>query len=395
MTALHEYESVTLSLQRDQAEALQSTGFVTVTPVSGNLWRITAGWHVGTIVVGDLTLLIRPKIRPENLFLLLEPGLPPQAWGQDVTNYASSPNLLLAVIGFFARTVETTLGRGLVRSYRERREALPALRGRIDLGESFTRAGLLTPIPSQFDDFTEDILENQIIKATIRQVLKVPRVSPQDRQRLLRELVALEGVSDVRIRAADTESVQITRLNDHYVSALRLAQLILANLTLVDTHGSTSTMTFMLDMNDLFQRFVTGRLRGELRGQLSVIAEPIDYLDEKRTIVLKPDLAFNKRGETVYVGDIKYKLSNGARASNSDYYQLLAYTTALELDGGILIYCRGSGEQTERSTTVRSTGKKLSVRAIDLTGKVHEVETEIRELAESIVRNIHECRGLL
>lgn len=388
MTILHEYESVMLTLHRDQAEAFQSTGFVTVTPVSGNLWRVTAGSHVGTIVIGDRTMLIRPKIRPENLFLLLEPGLPPHAWRQSMMNYASSSNLLLAMIAFFTRTVETALGRGLVRSYRERRVPLPALRGRIDLNEIFVRAGLLMPIPSHFDDFTEDILENQILKATIRQVLKVPRVPSEDRQRLMRELVALESVSDFPVRADDIELVQVTRLNAHYGPALRLAGLILSNLSLADAHGGVSATTFMVDMNDLFQRFVTERLRRELRGTLTVLTEPANYFDEQRSIIVKPDLVFKKGNRTVYVGDIKYKVAKGARASSSDYYQMLAYTTALELDGGILIYCRDLDDGNARLATVRHSRKQLVVKTVDLSGRMEEVEAEIRGLAQFVKRSI-------
>ncbi|NLT27388.1 MAG: restriction endonuclease, partial [Microbacteriaceae bacterium] len=80
---LGEYESVDLDLTRVQAEALARTGFVEIGPAPGGRWRLRAGSHVGTLAIDGLHLLIRPKIRPENLFLLLEPGLPPHAWRQE------------------------------------------------------------------------------------------------------------------------------------------------------------------------------------------------------------------------------------------------------------------------------------------------------------------------
>src|SRR5690606_40416516 len=52
--------------------------------------------------------------------------------------------------------------------------------------------------------------------------------------------------------------------------ALRLARLLLANLTLVDQRGATSASSFMVDMNRLFERFVTERLRRALQGRLEV-----------------------------------------------------------------------------------------------------------------------------
>ena len=116
MPVLSEYGSVDLSMSREQAEAVQRTGMVDVSPVAGDRWRVTATSRVGSLVVDGVELLIRPKINPENLFLLLEPGLPPEAWRVEAFDYDVSSDLLPSVIAFFARTVETTLGRGVLRS---------------------------------------------------------------------------------------------------------------------------------------------------------------------------------------------------------------------------------------------------------------------------------------
>ena len=73
---------------------------------------------------------------------------------------------------------------------------------------------------------------------------------------------------DVRHRPDHHDRVVFTRLNEHYRPALRLAALVLANLTLQDRIGETQASSFMLDMNKLFERFVTERLRRALRGRL-------------------------------------------------------------------------------------------------------------------------------
>ena len=50
-------------------------------------------------------------------------------------------------------------------------------------------------------------------------------------------------------------------------------------------------------------------------------------------------------GRTRFVADIKYKLTDdSAGGSNADLYQLLAYTTALDLPEGMLIYCLDADE---------------------------------------------------
>lgn len=392
MTILFEYGSVDLEITRSQAEALQATTFVDVSPLAGDRWRVTASSHVGSLVAGGLELLIRPKINPENLFLLLEPGLPPNAWRDEAFEYSATSDLLPSIIVFFARTVETTLGRGVLRAYETRSEALTALRGRLDVTRQFTRGGVMTPVAVTYDDFSENVAENRALRAAVRLALRVPRVAPRERQRLMRQMVALEGADDVPIRPEAIDAIPITRLNQHYAPALGLARLLLSNLSLVDVGGHTAASSFMVDMNDLFQRFMTDRLRRALRGSLDVIDEPTVHLGVGHRVPMKPDLVLRGAdGRLRYVGDLKYKLASDARARSSDYYQLLAYTSAMDLPEGVLVYCRRLGDPEQATVTVRNSGKRLVVRAINLAGSPSDVEDEVQALAASIRRDAAAC----
>lgn len=115
--------------------------------------------------------------------------------------------------------------------------------------------------------------------------------------------------------------------------------MLLDNLTLVDRRGGTTAASFMVNMNDLFERFVTERLRQALQGRLMVDDQRDDFLDIEKEVRIRPDLRFRhpRSGAVTYVGDIKYKLTADAVARSADYYQLLAYTTALDLPEGVLI----------------------------------------------------------
>jgi 5-methylcytosine-specific restriction enzyme subunit McrC len=380
-----EYEPLRAELSDASARALTASGFVTVAadPVPG-WWKITAKQYVGSLVVDDTRLLIRPKINPENLFLLLEVGLPESAWRRESFDYATHADLLPSVVAFFTRTVETTLARGLIRSYRERQESLVAMRGRPDIATQIARGGVPFPIACRYEDYTPDNAENQYLKAAVRRASRVPMVPAEDRRRLLQQLVALEDVSDVPVQPDDIDRIAITRLNTHYEPALRLARLLLENLTLVDTRGGTSASSFMVDMNVLFERFVTERLRRALTGRLEVRDQTRAHLGEGNRVLMRPDLEFRKRGRPVYVADIKYKLTADARARNADHYQLLAYTTALDLPEGALIYCLDEGGVEHRSITVRHAGKVLHTKAVDLTGPPSDVAAEIESLADWI-----------
>ena len=357
------------------------------------MWFLTAREYVGTLVVDDMRVLIRPKIRLENLFLMLEVGLPKKAWRKEDFEYATNPDLLQSLVSFYARTLETTLARGLYRSYRNRNEDLKALRGRIDFGRQLSRARLPMPVACRYGEFTSDVIENRGLRAAIRLSLRVAGVEPTDRRRLMRELVAMEGVSDTQVSGDEIQRVHYTRLNDHYRPALGLARLLLDNLTLVDRRGGTTAASFMVNMNDLFERFVTERLRRALQGRLVVRSQTSGHLDEGREVSIRPDLQFHHpgSGSVTYVGDIKYKLTADAVARSSDYYQLLAYTTALDLPEGVLIYC-ADGDTPAGEVTVRHAGKRLHVRAVDLSGSPSEVANEVEDLARWIATQSEQVR---
>ena len=392
---LVEYESTSVGLTQRQVQRLSAMGkgAVTVEPAGqADQYSITAQNLVGTLIVDDLRVLIRPKIRPENLFLLLEVGLDENAWRQEAFDYAKKANLLPLVIAFYARTLETTLARGLLRSYRPEEERLIALRGRIDIAAQFRQAGIALPIACRYDEYTPDIAENRYLKAASRLALRVPGVAPEDRQRLLREVVSLEDVAHVHVEPDELDQIAFTRLNAHYQPALRLARLLLANLTLADRLGHYAASSFLVDMNQLFEDFVSQRLRRALRGRLEVVSQLRSHLATRNQVPIRPDLVFRWQGQEVYVADIKYKLTDDARARTSDYYQLLAYTTALDLPEGVLIYCVTDGGRPERTVTVRHAGKLLHTLAINLSGSPTEVTAEIAKAATWInqrVRAIH------
>ena len=394
---LVEYGSTTVRLSAGAARRLNTVGRGAVTVAltdEHGLYSLTAQNWVGTLVVDDLRILIRPKIRPENLFLLLEAGLPHKAWRQESFDYATSADLLPSIIAFFARTLANTLARGLLRSYRPEEERLIALRGRIDVASQFRQAGAPLPVACRFDEYTPDIFENRYVKAAARLAVRVRGVQAEDRRRLLQQIAALEDVSDAPLRADDLDRLPFTRLNSHYEPALRLARLLLSNLTLLDQSGDRSASSFLVDMNRLFEDFVTQRLRRALRGRLEVRSQSLAHLGVGGKVQMRPDLVFRQRGADVYVADIKYKLTSDARARTNDYYQLLAYTTALDLPEGVLIYCLADGGRPEGMVTVRHADKLLHTLAIDLTGPPDSVDRAIEEAASWITDRAASFSGI-
>ena len=106
------------------------------------------------------------------------------------------------------------------------------------------------------------------------------------------------------------------------------------------------------------------------------------FLDEAECIRLKPDLSWWESGTCTFVGDAKYKRIVDDRVPNADLYQLLAYATALDLPGGLLIYAEG--ETAPATHMVRYAGKRLEVAALDLSGSPAQLLARIDGLSERV-----------
>ena len=380
-----EYKSIEVELTADDARLLSEIAGprlqVGLGSESGS-WTITATSYVGTIVTPALELLIRPKASMHNVFQMLD--VAPDAFGRHDFGFEAERNLLVVMADLFSRSVERTIGTGLLRAYRHTEERVMTLRGRVDVTAVIRRPGAPIPVPCRYDEYTSDILENRALKAALRRLLYIPGVRFETRRSIALALARFEEVSDELVDVSAIPRIPFTRLNRHYRQPLTLASLILRNLTLVDRLGSSDASCFLVNMNDLFQDWVTDRLRRHLRGRLAVVNEPTVPLGTRRQVPMQPDLVFYAADEERYVADVKYKLTGTGVGRSPDYYQLLAYTTAMELPEGLLIYCQNDGDAPDREVVARNTTKRLRTHAVDLSGTPAELEAAVERLAALI-----------
>jgi 5-methylcytosine-specific restriction enzyme subunit McrC len=384
---LSEYQSIELEISaaaaRDLVEVSGGKVGVSVGSREGS-YRVTATEYVGTVVTPEIRLLIRPKVSLENLFTMLSVGIPEGAWKPQTFDYAGSHDLLAALSQLVARSVWQATNQGVVRAYRTEDGRLATVRGRIDIAGQIRKPAHVTTIACIYDEYTADVLENRYLKRAVRVILRVPGVG-EDTRRLLRNCLSrFEDVTDVWVRPESLDEVRFTRLNAHYEAPMRLARLVLLNLGLLDRAGSNDASSFLLNMNELFQRFMTERLRHLLHGRLDVIDEERVALGYRNAVAMYPDLRFDRAGVPVLVGDLKYKLAADARGRSSDYYQLLAYATALGLQSGVLIYCTHDGDAPTREVVVRNAGTRLLTYAVPMAGSATEFDARIRTTADWI-----------
>jgi len=386
MTTVHlqewsEAQDVELSF--DQVDALRNVAgnAIGITPGRRrDSWNLRATSYVGAVRVGDLVVMIRPKIPLENLFYMLSAGQGTVDFGTGLVGFEED-ELLPALAAFYERLVAHTLRRGVLKAYKEHNEMLVALRGRIDIPAMLRTGGMPAPISCRFDELSIDIPENQILRAAADILATYPDISPMVRRNLRRTVGVLDGVEVVDPRAVP--SVNLTRLNRYYEPALRMAQVILRSGGIKDRSGRLEASTFLIDMNHLFERFVTVQLRRFLAGRLEVRDQVKTYLDTGRQVTMYPDLVFYRRGVPVLVADVKYKLTDDGLGRTADYYQLMAYCSALDLPSGILIYGADTSE-SDSSVVIARSGDQLGLVPLYVGDDRRSVEQQLHDVAQRI-----------
>ena len=256
--------------------------------------------------------------------------------------------------------------------------------GRIRFDEQIRRRyGIPLPVELRFDEFTEDILANRLVKEAAARLRHMTLNSSDARRGLGRIAAILENVSMLEFQRRNVPEVRFDRLNEHYRHVVGLARLILLHSEFESFRGDVRATGFLINMNNLFQEFVTQALREALNVSDKTLRDNKGIqtvtLAEKNKVRLEPDLSWWDGEKCMFVGDAKYKKIDHSTVPNADLYQMLAYATALDLPGGLLIYAQGEAEDAKYD--IRHTCKQLEVVSLDLSGSLENVLDRVNCIA--------------
>ena len=320
-------------------------------------YRLTPTGHVGTIVAPHSRLVIRPKVPVENLFHLLDPTAPLPTVA-DSAAVEPGTEALDFLAGRLAWLLAERAAAGLHRAYAERAEQGPFLQGRLDVPAQLRDPnGRTDRIHSRYEEFSVDVPCNQVPRATAELVLRSPLAADWVRAALRRSLQAFAGVSSVPLGPESFQAAQTDRLTESYRPLLDLCRLLADSLAPQELAGSVPCPAFLLDMERVFERYVTaGVVRAfQDRPVCTVAVQPLHLANEPVSgapnIPMRPDLLVEWGGRRL-VADAKWKRLTRSLVT-PDVYQVLAYATALGTERAVLVY-PGKRDRTWAYTLPRS-----------------------------------------
>ncbi len=182
------------------------------------------------------------------------------------------------------------------------------MRGRILIGEDLRRNAVMRHRTyCQFSEFTWDVPENRVIRQTVFAMSRLVQGDPLQRRLAMLDRT-LGEIDPAPLPLSTFDTFHYHRLNDDYRPIHRLCRLLLEGSSVSETAGETGFRAFLLDMNVLYEQFLSVALAEAMPPGLLLASQRVSHLDQQRWIEIRPDLTLLRAGMPVLIADAKYKL---------------------------------------------------------------------------------------
>lgn len=286
---------------------------------------------------------------------------------------------------------------GIDRGYVERQVELAGLRGKLALSDSIHTLSLLKGMTQCLvDEFTEDILANQLIKTTLWRLSRTEGIDPSLRRELNVAVKRMPAVTILnRISRSQFRALPIHGNNRLYRFLINVCEFIFDSALADRGGGSFVFKDFVQDdkkMRRLFQKFVENFLRRH-QTEYQVSVDRFDWAIEgevcSETSLLpkmETDITLRSKNQVIVIDtkfskDVLQSRFDKKSLRSEHLYQIFSYLKNLESRGfpfstaqGLLLY---PTVHTSVDTSFKVQGHTISIRTIDLTLPTDQLKEEL------------------
>ena len=319
--------------------------------------------------------------------------------GLDAEPFDNACDLFAAIL---ARGLSGQIRRGLERSYVPRRETLSSPRGRIDISASIKEQSLSRlRLHCRYDEYSEDIPANQVMKLTARYLYRSSQVSQRRRDDLKRLLPFLSGVRDVSPSDVRWDQVKCRPDNRPCRSLIGICRLVMEHLMLKKPDGSRGIYGYMdgQPMHLLYEKFILEYYRRhfpDLPPNQETIRWNVTAGGSVHLPRMYTDLVLRGAGKTLIIAAKYYSHSMQPRR-NSDslalhsgnLYQIYAYAKNLDRNrtgsvAGLLLYAR-TREAVVPDDLCEVDGTVIAAKTLDLSLPFPEIAAQLDRIAQPLL----------
>lgn len=262
---------------------------------------------------------------------------------------------LLALV--LAKSTSKLIKKGIYKEYKPCYEETASLKGKINFADSLKRNSFKNGKAfCHFDEFSNDVIHNQILKYIMYNILKSNDISKNIKNDIVKVYNYFNGVSLIRINAVDFSNARIHKNNLHYKLSLDICKLIYNNMMPDESNGSITFKEFYKEdkeMAYIFENFVRNFYKRHLNN-CNVSSEHIKWDvsgdNQEFLPIMKTDTTI-KDDNNVTIIDTKYYSNSLAvnwdkeKFHSNNLYQIFSYLKNAEAKGeiyknstGVLLY---------------------------------------------------------
>ena len=274
---------------------------------------------------------------------------------------------------------------GIDRGYREVREDIAGIRGKIEVGETVKRAlRSRGQVACTFEEMSHDVLHNRILRSTLKSLMRLPDLDTSIAKRVRNAYAKLRGVSGIALNRRLFKRVQLDRNRRYYRFLLSVCRLIHEQLLTDEASGETRFTDFSEEqMGNLYEKFIIQFYRREQEHyRINSRGRTIRWVDDgteehQRSKIprMEADVILEAPDRRIIMDAKFYPQALSSRYGtsklhSSNLYQLLAYLRNREGTAapgpkheGMLLY--PTVDETV-AVDVRLEGFRVSARSINL-----------------------------
>ena len=146
---------------------------------------------------------------------------------------------------------------GLNRYYKLQSKATSTLEGRSRFPiKQHTLSN--TQMVCEYENYTDDIIFNQIIKRTIEILVKSPNLDPSLKNKLFKKKLYFTNISDIELSKPLFKQIRYNRNNYQYRLLMNISEFIYLRLTTTEDQKNLTFLDFVRDqqLQKLYEKFV-------------------------------------------------------------------------------------------------------------------------------------------
>ena len=272
------------------------------------------------------------------------------------------------------------------------------MRGKLDMpGTIRNKLQRRIKLDCIFDEFSENNLFNQILKATMMYLLRAEEVKLERKAAIRKLLVFFDGIGTIDPTRIQWDRLHYQRNNRNYELLMNVCYFVLNGMLQTTESGEYRVATFSDDhMARLYEKFILEFYRehcpwlsevkaGQVKWNIDSDASLIRFLPTMQTDIML------RLGEKTLIIDAKYygetlqKQYDKYTLRSAHVYQIFSYVKNLDSKhsgnvGGILLYAK-TNEDIVPDGNVTIDGNMIAAQTLDLNVDFRLIEEQLMKIA--------------